>query len=174
MATTTELKGTLSTSLYWQQKETNNTFTTNTIIDEQTNNYTKNWTSGVGSGLVNTIWHTTKTLSASETEQYNLQSLTRDVFGSSFTESFSKLKAVVVENLSVASGASISFMATGTNAFTDPFPHGSGKVSIPAQSPFILANYAFGWNIGASNNLIQIEDTAGSGAQYRIAAIGEA
>ena len=173
MTTTLELTGALTSSLNWLQSETDSDTVTNTIKDTGTFNYTKNFTSGTGSGEIDTIWHTVDTLTVGGATQYDLTSLTRSLFSSSFTESFAKVKGLVLENLSTSSGANISLSCTGTNAFTGPFL-GTGIIDIPAKSPFNCGNYMFGWPVSASSKLIQINDTGGSGTKYRIAVIGTA
>ena len=172
MTSTNKLTGTLAASLKWTETDTDDDTTTNTVIDDGVFNSTQNWTSGVGSGEVDTVWHVVNTLSVSGAVEYDLTNLTRSLFNTSFVESFGKVKGLVLENLSTASGADISLTVTGVNAFVGPFISNTGNIQVPAKSPLAMGNYMFGWDVSATSKFIQVNDTGGSGTKYRLAVIG--
>lgn len=123
-----------------------------------------------GTGQLNTIWHDLRTLPSGGSEVLDLFNLTRSLFESSFSVSFSggKIRGITIENIN--SGV-IAVGGSGASAFDIPFGGATG-IPVNGQSTFLQSHTLEGWDVDSDNRHIQVLDTGGLGSRYRISIVG--
>lgn len=176
------LSSTLVTSLSWVQTDTqdnNARISDNGSLVVGGVNGT-GFSAGTGYGQVNTLFHDIRTImSGSGSEQLNLSSLPRSLFGGSYDVSFSggTIKGLVIKNNSAGTGVSgvltnrdLIINGTGANGWSVPFGGATG-IRIKPEAPFLLINKE-GWTVDASNTMINVQDSVGDGITYEVAIIG--
>ena len=178
---TLNTNATLQVLLSWSQLETDSNNDSNTITDEGTYLFNDTWTSGTGNEEINQLWHTGQNLTSGQSQMYNITGLTRTIFGNSYTQSFSNIRCIYLENTSTGTGvsgvyfdASIILKATGDNGLSGVLNNSIEGYKVAAKSPFVLANFATGWPITDGQTKLFINDAgiAGSGSSYKIGIVG--
>ena len=164
-------------SLSWTKTSTDPNFDDVILTDETTNSHVEAYQSGLAS-KVNQVFYDVATITGNLTT-YNLQSLSKTLFGNTITTSFSGVNVLLVENLATGVGtandASLIVTASGTSAWTTPWNGGSGNVIVPNQSCMYISSYnGAGFVVdGTHQNLtLARKGTATSGYDYRIALVG--
>lgn len=128
-------------------------------------------TSGTGSGQADLIWHDTRTLTASGTEDLDLVSLT-DAFGQ--TATFARIKAILIVASSSNNAAnSVQITRPASNGVPLFMAAGDG-ISLAAGEHFMWAASGSGKTVTASTgDLITVTNSAGTNSvTYDVVIIG--
>jgi len=163
--------GTLQALLKWNQTEA---LDLSSVDDVASINFTVSLANGTGDNQVNELWHDSRSLSAASNDDLDLTALTRTIFGTSVTSSFSILKAILIHNTSTTDGDDLYIDSSVSNSIVTPFnASATSKIEIPASSPLVLANVLSGWAVtsGTADILRITNDGAGS-VDYKIALLG--
>lgn len=163
--------GTLQISLSWSQQDQEGSNISNTVTDAGSYVFNRTWNSGVNNEQINNLFHEVRTLTSGGIQAYDITNLTRTIFSGSFSQGFSSVRCVFIENISSGTGANIVVAATGSNGWTNGFNGGSGGNVVAAKSPFIIANYITGFAVTTTNRFLYLNDL-GSGCTVRIGILG--
>ena len=144
------------------------------------------YSDGGGTGQVNMGVLATGRLAPNGSIYYDFSAFPKTTFGLTSNLSFeSGVKGIVISNTWNGSGGTgylptgfpvgqlpyITIAATGVNAFTELFNGGSGGFRLHPKSSWSYTDYA-GVFPTASNKVLSITDTSGSGCQFSIGVIG--
>lgn len=165
-------EATLSTEITWTQRD--NTHGDSVLIDNGDVSYSYLFGSGNSLGNVNSVWYTSGVLSTGQQLQFDLFSLTRNVFGGSIVTNLSGgyVKALIVNNLSTGINQNIVFNSSGALAFNTPYQSGAVYLDISPESTYILIN-KFGYSVNTGQRYFYLNDAILSGMQqYEIAILG--
>ena len=160
----------VNNSLTWTQSDTQ---AGARVIDVVEIEYQELFTSGTGAGQVSSVFYTTGTLTAAETKQFDLFSLTRSVFGASLTTNFSgsKVKVINITNISTGAGYIMNLLVTGTSPFTMNFLGSSSGIVLYPDSYHTAINLT-GFSITTGNRYFYLKNTISSGIGYQVSIIG--
>lgn len=173
------LTSSLSIEMVWSQIDTQESNAR--LSDNGSIAYNTGFLPGTGIFQNNLVWHDIRTIpSGSGSEQLDLTSLQRELFGSSYNVSFSggHIKAFVVKNKAAATGSGGSITGrdliiktTGANSWSEPFGGATG-IRIKPQAPYVIVDRTYGYSVNSSNRLIDMVDAANQGLTYEIGIIG--
>lgn len=157
-------------NLNWNEIDTNKDNTHVSNVGGVNN--TKSIANGTDIDEADTQWNTSTTIPTGATLTYDLTSLTKEVFGGSFTMNLSGgvVKAFEVANLSTGVLDSLSIRFDAANGFTTPFGGAAPVITLGGGDVFLLSAGHFGFNVNASNRIIQIQDD-GDGAEFSMAVV---
>ena len=138
-------------------------------------NYNKEWklTDGTGALKAESVFHDSRTLTASANEELDLSGTLTDAFGASIT--FTKIKAIAI----YAASANTNNVLVGgslTNAFINWVSDATDKLIVQPNGMFFLMNpTSGGYGVTpATGDLLKIENSgAGTSVTYEIIIIGE-
>jgi len=136
---------------------------------------TADYTYGSGDFEANVGIDVTGVLPSGGSVTFDLTSVTTTdpLFGSDVTTSMSGVRYITAINDSTTKGYDFSITATGANPLTDFFNGGSGNLLVKPYS-FYSYNDPYGdLRTSPTAKNIQLNDISGSGAQYRVIAIGD-
>lgn len=139
--------------------EVNADFTYSNVNDVQrTNqnaslNYSQDYTNGTGDEQADKLWTTEYTQSAAVT--IDLAGSLTDIYGTTLT--FTKIRAIVIKNLSTTTGFNLLVGGAASNAFSTPFADATDKVKVPPGGCLVLAAPLDGFAV-----------TAGTGDQLKM------
>lgn len=167
MATTIEAS--LSYSPYFYVKESSGNYV-NTYNDND--QAIANFTYGSGVSQIDAAIKATGLIPSGGTQQLDLTSISRTLFGVTYTVPFSGIKAIQVNNLATSSGLDLNIRATGSNAFTNLFNGGSGNLLIKPYSAFAYSDPYGSLRTSPTQRLISIRNTSNSGVNYSVTVMG--
>ncbi len=104
------------------------------------------------------------------TETLDLSALTRTVLGKTLTTTFLTVKAILIVNEST-SGGELLVGGAESDEWSYPFGADGDKVSVPLDSPLLLANRQWGWAVNDTHKNLKLEASGGD-VTYSIAIIG--
>lgn len=158
---------TINNTISWTQRDTSNNEVT--VIDQGQIDYEQLFPSGTGTAQNSAVFYTSGTITASQSLTFDLFNLSRSVFGSTLISNFSggKIKVLNVENLT--SGYILTFLTTGTSAFSGTLLGGSG-LNIYPQSYISMINLS-GWSISPSR-YFYLRNPNNTGINYQISILG--
>lgn len=167
MALTTT--GTISSGLSWNAVDTEQSTARVTDIGSVTADF--DFTAGSGTGTVSAVYHQQTSLPSGQSVQFDLHSLSRQIFGSTLVSNFSGgyIQDFILTNNSPT--GSIYLRATGSNAFTNMFNGGSGNIEIGPLDSYHHSKRLNGWAVDGTQRYFQLTD-AGTGCLYSLAFIG--
>ena len=160
---------TISASVAWNQTEL---VGNSSIRDIGEHSVSLDFTTGSGSKQINSVWHDKLSLPSGGQINYDLQSLSRELLGGSYTSSFGRVRVLSINNQATKPGATIRVAATGTNGFVAPFGNTSGSIEIPASGMQVFMNTIDGYTVDGNNKDIQLFDEGGSGALFEVVVVG--
>jgi len=165
---------TTASSISWTILDTDASNSNKFFEDKGVFSYAKNYIDGTGIlGGVNTVWHSRLSITGAVKKQVlDLQSLTTTVFGKSFTESFTGVKDVFIQNASTGLGYSANVHATGAAGWTNVFGGESGNITINPSSFLHLNSYVSGWPVTNVNRELTINSNLGSGLSVNVCFAG--
>jgi len=134
--------------------------------------YSRSLSNGTGNLQINYGVVSSGTLPSGGKQYFDLQNLSKSVFGTSASIQFSKVKSIIVENRETTLGKDINIYSTGVSAFTEPFNGGSGNLLIKPYAAWNYSDPILGATVDGSNNEFTIEDVSGSGSLWTMIVVG--
>jgi hypothetical protein len=165
--------GIFGLSAQWTQTSTDSVNSNNVVRDAGQLTYNYTYPSGLTSGTVSEVFHKLETLASGATSSFNLQSLTQNLLGYNVTKSFSKVYSIAIKNHSTASGCDITYNASSTSGFKEPFGAPASGIRIGPMSAIGKNDLFQGYTVGVNQRHFNIVD-GGSGCTYEIAILGHA
>ena len=143
-----------------------------TTIDENNVTQTVTIPEGSGSGEADGSWSAEDVvLLDAATTDYDLDALTRDLFGGTITAiEFSRIIAIQVTVASDSVG-SIIVGDAAANTWLGPFGAATDTVTVQPGSAATITAFGDGWTVAPTNKVLRLEATGGD-ATYSIALIG--
>jgi hypothetical protein len=129
-------------------------------------------TQGTGNSQCDSVFHATRSVASSGSDLLDLQALSFTLFDKQGTINFHNVKGISIRNPGEETNYILNVIATGSNAFTDPFNGGSGNIPIYPTSDILLSNPIVGWSIDSTHKNISIRNTAPTGLTYEICVVG--
>jgi hypothetical protein len=127
---------------------------------------------GTGLSQCDAIFHDVIELPANSSISLDFTDLTRVLFDQEGTLNFNKVRGICVKNQSEDSIGIVNVLATGSNAFTDPFNGGSGNIPVYPTTSFLLSNTILGWDSGPGHRHISVANPSATGVTIEIAVVG--
>lgn len=160
--------GTINNTISWVSRDSSNNEVT--VLDQGEIDYSRILTSGTGVGQANSVHYASGLLTSGITQQFDLFSLNRPLFGSTLTTNFSggKVKVLNIENLT--SGLLLHFITTGSNAFSGTLMGGSGLTIMPLS--YLSMIDLSGFNITTGNRYFYLKNFNNTGVSYQISILG--
>ena len=144
----------------------------NTQNESASLDYSRSLSSGSGALQINYGVIASGSLPSGGKQIFNLQSLEKQIFGTTTNISFSKIKSIVVENRETVYGQDIAIHATGGTAWTEPWNGGSGNQLIKPYAAWQYSDPISGATVGASDRQFTLEDIGGTGALFTMVVVG--
>lgn len=145
------------------------------ILDQRQGSlsYSTGITSGVGQTQINAVYHVASGAIASGAEvNKDLNALTQDMIGGSFSMSFDSVKSFVIENTSRTTGEDLLVRTTGSNALTELFNGLSGNYRIKPAATYMYSDIYSGLQVNSSNKNVQIVNNGTGNIYYNMIAVG--
>lgn len=145
-----------------------------TVVDSARLEYSRALADGSGADLASIVWHDQRSLAASGNDDLDLAGgLSNTIFGTAVVASFTKIKAILIVNMSTSSGNSLR-VGGASNPFTPPFAGSStAQVEIGADSALLLSSKKDGWNVTAgSGDILRVSNPSLVTIVYKIAILG--
>lgn len=161
----------LSAKVQWLFSDT---LDLSTVSDASSVSYARSLADGTGLDQADKIWHDSRTVSAGANDDLDLTALPQSLFGSVVTIAFSKVKALLVVNMSTVSGEQLRVGGAAANAWSAPFNGVSASlVLVGPDSPLLLANKKDGWTVTAgTGDILRITNPTAAAITYRIVILG--
>lgn len=155
----------------WNQVDTNDNNSANTVTDAGALNYQKQYASGSNTGTVNQIFNQLGTLSSGGSGNFNLTGLQQSILGVTVNKSFTGINSLTVQNRSTRPGFDIHINVFSSSGFRQPFGYTTGLITLRPNSCIHVNTAGQDWPVNANSKQIALVD-AGSGAAYTIALFG--
>jgi hypothetical protein len=140
-------------------------------VDNDRLDYAERLLDGNGDNQAEAVWHAeNQTLLDATSTTFDLTSLTRTILGDTHTVTFLTVKALLIVNQSTSGGELLVGGAT-SDEWSEPFGADGDQVTVPLDSPFLLANRQAGWNVDDANKNLKLAATGGD-VSYSIAVVG--
>lgn len=125
---------------------------------------------GDGSDEADMIWHDSRTLAATTSENIDLAGTLVNAFGATIT--FSKVKAIFIHNNGDTAG--VLEVGAAATPFGGPLKDAASDIiTVPHNGMFLSTNPESGWTVTAgSADLLKINNTAAVIAGYDIVIVG--
>lgn len=140
-------------------------------LDNDRLDYAKQLLEGNGDGQAEAVWHAEgQTLLDAASITLDLTSLERTILGDLNTVTFLKVKALLIVNQSTAGGTLLVGDAAA-DEWSEPFGADGDQVSVPPDSPLLMANRNAGWSVDNANKNLKLAASGGA-VTYGIAVVG--
>lgn len=141
--------------------------------DQAELDYERATAEGTGAQQANRIWRTQRTLSAGSSDEWDLSNLTAELLGGTTTTALDGVKAVVLRNLSQASGDVLRLKSGATQPWLAPFGGSAGAIEAGADGCLMLASPLDGWMVAAgSADRLRVENPGASAIEYQLVIVG--
>ncbi|MBI1899747.1 MAG: hypothetical protein HYS13_01375 [Planctomycetia bacterium] len=130
---------------------------------------------GVGDSQADKLWHDSRSVGASASDDLDLTALVSTIFGSSVTINFAKVKAILIVNLSTTAGQVLRVGGAGAGqAFAAPFASdAAGKVEVGPNSCLLLSHQKDGWTVTpGTGDILRVNNPNLAAVTYKIAIVG--
>lgn len=142
--------GQLKAALGWDWKDTAGP------LDKGIVEYDKALTNGTGENQAEMIWwRKSEVLLDGQSQTFDLTSLTRELLGSTITQTFYKVKGllIIVENTTLGN---LIVGDAAANEWSGPFWGDGATIVIPPDSHLSICNRQNGWGVDASNKNLKL------------------
>ncbi len=157
-------KAEIKTSLGWNWNEG--------AVDNNRLEYARQLLEGNGADQAEAVWHLeNQTLSDTASTTFDLSALARTVFGDTHSVTLLTVKALLIVNESASGGGNLVVGGAASDEWSAPFAADGDKLSVPPDSPVLLAATADGWTVDATNKDLKLAASGGD-VTYSIAMIG--
>lgn len=146
-----------------------------TVVDSARVEYARAMADGAGADLASQVWHDLRAIGAGANDDLDLAGgLSTTIFGSPIAVSFSKIKSLLVINLSTQAGDRLRVGGSGANAFASPFGgSASAQVEVGADSALLLSSKKDGWTVTpGSGDVLRIHNPGTLSVNYKIVLLG--
>jgi len=140
-------------------------------VDSGRLSYAESLLDGSGDNQAEAVWHVeNETLPAGASTTLDLMNLTRPVLEDLHTVSFTRIRALIVVNLSTGSGELIVGGAAA-DEWSAPFGAAGDLLVVSPDSPALLVNRRSGWEVDAAEKNLKLA-ASGDDVLYSIAVVG--
>ena len=140
------------------------------IVDSNRLQITVNIPDGHDIGQADAIWHSSnQSLSAGQSTIYELDQLTQDLFGSFIEIPLDSVKAILINNK--AGDGHLVVGGAASNAWEEPFGAPGDQLTVPPESPLLIANSQDGWIIPVGQTDLKLQAVDGP-VTYDIVILG--
>jgi hypothetical protein len=144
-----------------------------TVGDASQLSYDDQLTNGAAADQADTIWSDQRTVAAGTNDDLDLTNLTHTLFGSTLSIDLVSLKAILLVNMSTASGSNLHLDSSVANACTAPFSgSATSLVVIGADSALLLSSKKDGWTVDSTHKMLRIANPSASSITYSIVILG--
>ena len=164
-------RGTIGVSSSWNQVSTDDNNSNNTITDQGSLTYSKQYTSGTSTGTVSQIFNKVGSLSSGGSGNFNLTGLQQSILGNTVIKSFSGVNSLTIQNRSTNPGYNISLNVFSSSGFRQPFGYTTGSIVIGPNSCVHVNTAGADWPVNTNSRQILLVD-GGSGASYSMSIMG--
>lgn len=131
---------------------------------------------GVSADQADRLWHDRRTLAAGASEDLDLTSLVRSVFGGAVTVSLAAVKALLLVNSATTPGDDLALGGAGVagQAWAGPFDGDpDARLLVPAGSAVLLSNLKAGWAVAAGTaDILRMRNTGTGSVTYSLVLVG--
>src|SRR5690606_14403362 len=130
--------------------------------------------SGDELGEANQIWHDEREVEDFSHDDLDLTGLPAILYGAPVSVAFTKVRAVLMQNLATDVDASLRFGGASSNAWSAWGNAASSWISVAPGSCLLLSSRLTNWNVSGANRVLRITNAHEELIRYRIAIIGVA
>jgi hypothetical protein len=140
-------------------------------VDNDRLDYAGRLLDGNGDNQAEAVWHVeNQTLLDAESTTLDLSALTRTILADIHTVTFLTVKALLIVNQSTDAGQ-LLVGGAAADEWSEPFGADGDQVTVPPDSPLLLANRQAGWNVDEANRNLRLAASGGD-VTYSIAVVG--
>lgn len=140
-------------------------------VDNDRLDYAEQLLEGNGASQAEAAWHDRdRTLLDGASTTLDLTSLTRTILGDTVTVTLLTVKALLIVN-QTSGGGELVVGDAAANEWAEPFTADGDQITVPPDSPLLLANRQTGWQVDDSNRNLKLAASGGD-VTYSIAIIG--
>ena len=140
-------------------------------VDNSRLDYAQRLLDGNGDNQAEAVWHAeNQTLLDAAATTLDLTALTRTILGDVHTVTFLTVKTLLIVNQGT-SGGQLLVGGAASDEWSEPFGADGDQVTVPLDSPLLLANRQAGWNVDDANKNLKLAASGGD-VTYSIAIVG--
>lgn len=142
-----------------------------TTVSDRISNKTisKPFTNGTGANKAQHVFSDVRSILTTASEEIDLRALVNG-FG---TLTSAKVKAILINPITVASGYRLLVGGAAANAFSACFADPSDIIRVDSGSPMLLTSLVDGWTVDATHKMLKIENPSGGTFEYEILVLVE-
>lgn len=134
------------------------------VVDKLDKEVKKTITDGTGAGKAQAVYADTRSLLTTASEDIDLRALV-STFG---LLTATKIKAILINPVTAATGYRLLVGGAATNAFSACFGDASDVIRVDSGSLMLLTSLIDGWTVDTTHKLLKIENPSGGTFEYEI------
>lgn len=160
---------TIRSTLYYQQKDTQNLAVVNNTIQggSETILYP-----GSGDSQVDQAFFYQDVMETGESIELDLLQLTQELFDTEISIAFRNVKAITICNKSTVEGETITLSVSSENSFSNLLDDYTGRFNIYAGSSMTFSRPISGWPVGSSQRYLTLHDEFSYGPEFSVTIVG--
>lgn len=145
-----------------------------TVRDRSRLSFFERFPSGDELGEANQIWYDERDVEDFTNDDLDLTGLPAILYGAPVSVAFTKVRAVLMQNLATDMDASLRLGGASSNAWSAWANAASSWITVGPGSCLLLSSRLADWNVSSANRILRITNAHEEPVRYRIAIIGVA